>query len=53
MTYEEYLAAKAEFDRMNKAIDDAPLSAKPVFPGIVELQDRLIEYEMQNGLRAR
>lgn len=48
MTREQYLADKAELDRLNKVIDDAPMSAKPVFVGIVQLHNRVKRYEREN-----
>lgn len=44
----EYRAAKAELDQMNKAIDDAPSRAKPVFVGIAELHAAVTRYERQH-----
>jgi hypothetical protein len=41
----EYRVAKATLDAMNKEIDNAPMSAKPVFKGIAELHDLVQIYE--------
>jgi len=48
MTHEEYLADRRQLDALNKKIDDAPMSAKPVFKGIVELAKRVQQYERDN-----
>lgn len=47
MTHEEYLEAKRKLDELNKTIDDAPTSAKPVFKGIVELHAQVTKYERE------
>lgn len=45
MTYQEYLNAKAELDDLNRRIDEAPATAKPVFQGIIELHAAVMKYE--------
>jgi hypothetical protein len=45
MTEAEYKEAKRQLDELNKAIDDAPMNAKPVFEGIAKLHDRVTKYE--------
>jgi hypothetical protein len=49
MNYEEYVEARRQLDELNKAIDDAPMSAKPVFQGIAELHSKVTEYERQHS----
>lgn len=51
MTEQEYLEARRSLDAFNKAIDDAPITAKPVFKGIAELHAAVTKYERQHGLR--
>ncbi len=48
MTHQEYLAARKQLDELNAAIDAAPMSAKPVFAGIVELHDKVKRYEQDH-----
>lgn len=50
MTTAEYREARAELDRLNKAINDAPATAKPVFKGIVELHADVTRYEREHGI---
>lgn len=47
MTHDEYLLARQKLDELNKAIDDAPSTAKPVFEGIARLHDDVHRYERQ------
>lgn len=48
MTHEEYLADRKLLDDLNRRIDEAPDTAKPVFRGIVELHTRVTKYERAN-----
>lgn len=50
MNTAEYREARAELDRLNKAIDDAPAIAKPVFKGIVDLHAAVTRYEREHGI---
>lgn len=50
MTEVEYLEARRRLNELNKAIDDAPSTAKPVFKGIVELHTAVHRYEAANGI---
>lgn len=50
MTYEKYLESRAMLDDLNYRIDRAPITAKPVFRGIVALHDRVHRYERKHGL---
>lgn len=50
MTYEEYLEDRALLNELNRRIDVAPDSAKPVFRGIVALHGRVHRYERKHGL---
>jgi hypothetical protein len=45
MTEQEYLNAKRELRRLNRLIDEAPMTAKPVFSGICELHAAVADYE--------
>lgn len=47
MTKAKYKEARTLLDRLNKEIDDAPADRKPVFKGIVELHDAIMQYEHQ------
>jgi hypothetical protein len=47
-SHEEYLDARKRLNELNKAIDDAPMTAKPVFTGIVELHDAVHRYEREH-----
>lgn len=53
MTEEQYLEARRKLDELNKAIDDAPYSAKPVFAGIVQLHDKVHRYERKHNIPSR
>jgi hypothetical protein len=45
MTEQEYRDARRELRRLNRMIDDAPMTAKPVFRGICELHAAVADYE--------
>lgn len=51
MTPEQYASDKKLLDDLNRRIDEAPSTAKPVFPGIVELHDRVMKYERDHPSR--
>lgn len=52
MTYteEDYLEDRKLLDDLNRRIDEAPSTAKPVFQGVVGLHDRVHRYERENGI---
>jgi hypothetical protein len=45
MTEQEYRNARRELRRLNRMIDKAPMTAKPVFRGICELHAAVADYE--------
>ena len=51
MTRKEYLEDRAKLDDLNRQIDEAPSTAKPVFKGIVELHTAVTKYEREHGIR--
>lgn len=53
MTEAEYKEARALLDRLNKEIDDAPASRKPVFTGIAELHIMVMKYERKHKIDCR
>lgn len=50
MTHEEYLTDRAMLDALNRAIDEAPMTAKPVFRGITQLHKRVFRYEREHRI---
>jgi hypothetical protein len=42
---QEYRDARRELRRLNRMIDEAPMTAKPVFRGICELHAAVADYE--------
>lgn len=48
MTHQEYLEERALLDALNQQIDAAPITAKPVFHGIVALHARVHKYERKH-----
>ena len=52
-TKAEYKEARKMLNRINKAIDDAPSHAKPVFKGAAELHDMVTAYEREHGVQRR
>lgn len=50
MTREEYLEDRRLLDNLNRRIDEAPSTAKPVFLGICELHKRVTQYECENRI---
>lgn len=51
-THEDYLEAKALLDDLNRRIDEAPPTAKPVFRGICTLHAAVGKYERAAARRA-
>jgi len=52
LTDEDYQEAKALLDGLNARIAAAPLTAKPVFRGIVWLHEMVASYEREQQSRA-
>jgi hypothetical protein len=52
MTYTEqdYQEDRKLLDELNRRIDDAPSTAKPVFQGICGLHARVHRYERKHGI---
>ncbi|MEM7746608.1 MAG: hypothetical protein AAF346_00035 [Pseudomonadota bacterium] len=48
--HEEYLEARAELDRINKAIAEAPKDSVPVFKGSAELHTEVQAWERRNSI---
>lgn len=48
MTHEEYLEDRKLLDDLNRRIDEAPSTAKPVFLGICALHKRVMQYERRH-----
>jgi hypothetical protein len=50
MTREEYLEDRKLLDDLNRRIDEAPSTAKPVFMGICGLHRRVFRYEKKHSI---
>lgn len=52
MSHEQYLEDRKLLDDLNRRIDQAPSTAKPVFRGICGLHKRVTQYERAHDISA-